>query len=115
VFYYDPMEETIVALDGELTKELYRIESSVSGNPIYYTYEDSVYFIDHAPQEPSTQNLLQINAQTAEMEQFIQFTDMFISEFYILDYKMYVQIDGGGTEFEYYVIDEKDVNRSMDK
>src|SRR5699024_12087563 len=28
VFYYDPMEETIVALDGELTKELYRIESS---------------------------------------------------------------------------------------
>lgn len=115
VFYYDPMEETIVALDGELTEELYRIEASVSGDPIYYTYGDSVYFIDHAPQEPSKQNLLQINAQTGEMEQFIQFPDMFIREFYILDDKMYVQIDGDGTEFEYYVIDEKDVHRSMDK
>lgn len=115
VFYHDPVEEMIVALDGDLTEERYRMEvGGLSEHEPFYAYEDFIYFIDSDPEDKSVQNLIQFDAATGDVEQYIQFPHLKIREFYVLDGKIYAQFDGTEAEYLYYVIDKEDVHRSMD-
>ncbi len=116
VFYHDPVEEMLVALDENLKEERYRIAvGGVSHQEVFDSDEQYIYLIDNDPEDPSLTNLFQFDAQTGEMKQYIQFPHMGITDFYRLDKKLYVKFDGTEAEDLFYVIDEEDVHRSMDK
>lgn len=118
VFYYHVNDGQLVAIDGELTEERFRIE--IGGENLeqeineLYTDGQSVYAFIKESGDIENQSLLQFDGETGEIIQYIQFPYFFLRDFYVLDEKIYIKFENQDGEELYYVLDLDDVHRTMD-